>query len=138
MKQELLTIFLSQKKQKDHIIEKLTPKISSAVHLVSDFSEEDILPILKNATMGSKLVLIGEWELVMRLKRLAVTTGFSDEEIIIKGLGDKEEQVFCVKCYQHSQKTEAKVITCHHCGQTLEVSKHYSKRHDAYLGFISL
>lgn len=138
IKPDLLTIFSTQKKWKEQTFEEISEKLGGAVHFISDFSKGQIQPILKNATMGTKLVLIGEWKLIRGIMQLAKEIGFTNEEMIIKGLGEKEEQVFCVKCYQLNQKTEAAVISCGHCGQTLEVSHHYSRRHDAFLGFVSL
>lgn len=136
--QKKVFFFLTRTKPNEQTLQALKGNLAGNVHIISDYTEAEVLPILKRATMGTKLVLIGEWKLVRSIIQLATFVGFTDEEMIIKGLGDKEEQVFCLKCYQLNTKTDTAVISCSHCGQVLEVSSHYSKRHDAFLGFISL
>lgn len=77
--------------------------------------------------------------MINSVKEMAYISGFTDDEIQYKGLGQKKEKIMCVKCYslnQNQMDDEVDVIICKHCNAMLEVSNHYSKRHAAYLGYI--
>ncbi|WP_445491922.1 hypothetical protein [Niallia sp. 03133] len=50
---------------------------------------------------------------------------------------EKKENVFCVKCCSFNKKTEDNYITCNNCNTLLDVTTRYSKRLEAYLGFIN-
>ncbi|WP_318503710.1 dimethylamine monooxygenase subunit DmmA family protein [Bacillus sp. T3] len=135
---ETVTIYFTSNKKSDNSVLDFTEKLGVEVAFLQDYYPEMVTPILSKAKMGTKLYLIGEWKMVLDIKQQALEFGFTEEEIIAKGIGEKEEHVFCVKCYHINKKTEKTVIRCEKCQQKLDVSAHYSKRHDAYLGFISL
>lgn len=132
---EAASIYFTSKKKSEKYLLDFTEKLGVEV---SFLDAEKVNPILSTAKMGTKLYLIGDWKMVLDLKQQAFDAGFTNDEIIIKGIGEKEEHVFCVKCYHLNKKTERKELECVNCHQKLEVSNHYSWRHDAFLGFISL
>ena len=132
------TIYFTSKKKSEKYLLDFTEKHGVEVSFLQDYHAEKILPILSTAKMGTKLYLIGEWAMVLDIKQLALDFGFTEEEINVKGIGEKPEHVFCVKCYHINKKPEKTVIQCEKCHQKLDVSSHYSRHHDAYLGFISL
>ncbi len=92
--------------------------------------------ILENQWIGTRLFLAGEWEFVKRLNQMAYEAGYTDEDIQYSCYGVKRANVFCVKCCSLTRIREEHAQTCYHCGTFLDISNRYSKRFDAYLGFI--
>ncbi|QRG68857.1 dimethylamine monooxygenase subunit DmmA family protein [Brevibacillus choshinensis] len=88
--------------------------------------------------MGTYLYMAGNWEWVNRLKSLAVEAGFSEYEMQMKALGNRSKKVICSKCHGVNDVADESHISCMHCGIKLEVSSHYSRRLDAYLGYTSI
>jgi AraC-like DNA-binding protein len=118
----------------------LQKRFPNSVGIASSFSEDNIFPILDQQLIGSKLYISGLWPMISDIKKISYTAGFTDEEILINGIGEKNEKVFCVKCYQlnHKQLDSELEFTCKYCNSTLDVSNHYSKRLEAYLGYIKV
>lgn len=118
----------------------LQKKFPNRVTIVSSISEDNILPILDEQLIGTKLYISGLWSMISELKKMAYVAGFTDEEILINGIGQKKEKVFCVKCYQlnHKQLDSELEFKCKYCNSILDVSGHYSKRLEAYLGYIKV
>lgn len=138
MDQETASIYYISKQKNEKFLLDITENLGEEVTFLRNYDPEKVIPILSTAKVGTNLYLIGEWKMVLDIKQQALDVGFTDEEIIVKGIGEKEEHVFCVKCYHINKKTEKTVIQCEKCHQKLDVSSHYSRRHDACLGFISL
>lgn len=88
--------------------------------------------------MGTYLYLSGKWEFVNRLKNLALEAGFSEFEMQMKVMGSIRKKLICCKCHGVNDVDDELHITCKHCGLELEVSNHYSRRLDAYLGYSSI
>lgn len=88
--------------------------------------------------MGTYLYLSGELEFVNILKNLAVNAGFSEHEMQMKVWGTTTKKLICCTCHGGNDVGDKLHITCKHCGQELEVSNHYSRRLDAYLGYVSI
>lgn len=88
--------------------------------------------------MGTYLYLSGKWEFVNRLKNLALEAGFSEYEMQMKVLGNIRKKLICCKCHGVNDVDEELHISCRHCGLKLEVSNHYSRRLEAYLGYSSI
>jgi hypothetical protein len=131
-------IYLENGAVEEKVFDYFKSKLQSDVIILPDFTEEEIQPILKKETMGTKLFLFGYWKMVIKIKKVAQKIGFLEPEIIVCGIGEKEERVFCVRCYHQNKKNDQPVLTCEKCSTILDVSNHYSKRHDAYLGYIKV
>ncbi|WP_285289978.1 dimethylamine monooxygenase subunit DmmA family protein [Bacillus sp. ISL-75] len=122
--------------EKKWFLQKILP---NRIHIVSSFTEQEISPILQVQVMGTKLYIAGQWSMMNKVKEMAYQEGFTDEEILFNGIGPKDEWVFCVKCYQINRKVDVgHDFVCEHCSATLDVSVHYSKRLDAYLGYLKI
>lgn len=105
---------------------------------LSSFSILEIPHLLNHQVIGSRLFISGEWPTIHAVKEEAYKIGFSEDEIQTVGIGSKEEKVFCAKCYSYNVKKKENELLCEHCHTLLDVSNHFSKRHDAYLGYIKL
>jgi len=105
---------------------------------LSNFSMTKVSSILRRQVIGTRLFISGTWTMIHAVKEKAYQAGFSEDEIQAVGIGPKEENVFCVKCYTYNVKQNEHDISCEHCHTSLYVSNHFSKRHDAYLGYIKL
>lgn len=108
--------------------------------ILSSFTEQEIFPIIQKHTVGTKLFIAGQWRMIEQINRLAIEAGFSDEEIQVRGTGKQNENIFCVKCYQinNSNDINEQEPACEYCHSPLDISRHYSKRLNAYLGYVKL
>lgn len=102
------------------------------------FSCREMEDWLSKQKIGTYLYISGKWEMVEQLIRIATRVGFTEEELQAKGFGKREKRVFCGRCYAINPTTTEREIVCRQCGQTLEVSTHYSRLHDAYYGFVTI
>jgi len=125
-------------KEKDPVMEYLQQRHGDHIVSISSFTDEEIQSILDKQMMGTKLFISGSWSMVREVKEIAYAAGFTDEEIQAREIGEKEEKVYCVKCYKFSRKTESNELACEHCNTLLDVSGHYSKTLDSYLGYIHI
>jgi hypothetical protein len=112
--------------------------LPNCIKFISTYSYQEMLPILDEQLIGTRLFISGTWPMISEIKKVAYTAGFTDEEIQCKGIGRKHENVFCVKCYRLNGKKNEYEMVCEHCNTTLDVSTHFSRRLDAYLGYIKL
>ncbi|MDR6125096.1 hypothetical protein QFZ87_004693 [Bacillus sp. SLBN-46] len=88
--------------------------------------------------MGSILYAAAEWTTLKTLKQLAEDAGFSEEEAQYIGYGKEQIKVFCCRCHGISVLEKGQPErNCDHCGLLLEVSDHYSKLRDAFLGYVA-
>jgi dimethylamine monooxygenase subunit C len=88
--------------------------------------------------MGTTLYIVGEDSFIQQMIGHAYGAGFTDQEIQTCQLGMKMDKVFCVKCYQLLSKNQDEEVTCIHCQTKLQISNHFSKRHNAFLGYIKI
>ncbi|WP_175638472.1 dimethylamine monooxygenase subunit DmmA family protein [Metabacillus schmidteae] len=104
------------------------------------FSHKELNQTLQSQEIGTRLFLVGKWAMVDDIEKIAHEIGFTNEEIVKHGLGEKVDHIFCVKCYQFSIKQDPlqEETTCSHCQIRLDISNHFSKRHNAYLGYIHI
>ncbi len=107
-------------------------------HTLSTFSMKDVSNILSQQSIGTHLFILGKWQMIQAIKEEAYHVGFSDDEIQTVGIGRKKEKVFCVKCYSYNSKKKEDYPSCQHCHTPLHISNHFSKRHNAYLGYINI
>ncbi len=122
--------------EKDPILDYLQEKYDRNITILSSFTADDVQAVLDKQLIGTKLFISGDWSMVRDIKQAGYSVGFTDKEMQTKEIGIKEEKVYCVKCYNHNMKTNRSEITCVHCHTVLDVSNHFSKRLDAYLGYI--
>jgi dimethylamine monooxygenase subunit C len=107
-------------------------------NLFTPFSMNDVSSILYKQLVGTYLIIAGKSAFIQEIKELAYLAGFSENEIKSVVVGPKDEKVFCVKCYSSTLKQQAEEMRCSHCETTLEVSHHFSRRLNAYLGYIKV
>ncbi|MEJ9232133.1 hypothetical protein LAV79_22230 [Peribacillus butanolivorans] len=129
-------IYIKAKRQQWEIIDYVKSKLHSNINFLSSSESQEAYSILDEQIIGTKLFISGLWPMVHHIEQMAKVVGFTDEEIQYKGIGRKKEKVFCVKCYSYNRKKNQNEITCEHCKTVLDVSSHFSKRLDAYLGYI--
>ncbi|MBM7570189.1 dimethylamine monooxygenase subunit DmmA family protein [Aquibacillus albus] len=101
-------------------------------------TEETVQEVLSNQTIGTYLLLGCDSELVRTIKRQAIEIGFSEQEMRLLQVGEKKEKLFCVKCYHYNNLTDEHTVVCNHCQTKLDVSEHYSRVKEAYLGYIAI
>jgi hypothetical protein len=96
------------------------------------------MSFLDKQRMGSYVyVSLPENEL-FQARKLVEEAGFIDVESQFIGYGEKVISVFCCRCHGINGTEEDQVeILCQHCGLELSISDHYSKAHDAYLGYVA-
>lgn len=132
-------IFCSDSKNEeifDHLvkqaIEENTPYQFFMIEKESDYC---ISQLLSQQKMGTYLYLSGKWEFVNRLMSLALEAGFTEHDMQMKVLGPIQKKLICSKCYGVNDVGDHLHITCNHCHLKLEVTNHYSRRLEAYLGY---
>lgn len=133
-----LYIDLRQKEmEKLHYLQK---NFLNRTTILSSFSEKVILPILRKQLIGTRLFISGQWTMVEQIKQMAYNAGFSDEEIQFRGIGKQNDKIFCVRCYQVNNRNDIdeQEPVCEYCQTALDISRHYSKRLNAYLGYVKL
>lgn len=107
--------------------------------LVIEHESDSFLELwLNQQKMGTYLFLSGTWKFVNRLKNLALEAGFSDHEMQLNVQGPVSTRVICCKCHGVNDVEDELHIICIHCAVDLEVSSHYSRRLEAYLGYTSI
>ncbi|MEM1506055.1 dimethylamine monooxygenase subunit DmmA family protein [Domibacillus sp. 8LH] len=131
--------FIVQTKQKKKQILSSYPELSfHPIDCLVTVSSERLLSILRIQFIGTRLVVSGSSSFVKTIREAAETAGFSDEEMQLKVIGSQKVAVFCVKCYSRHERNDEDLFLCPSCRTELDVSPHYSKRHDAYLGHIRI
>ncbi|WP_230459109.1 dimethylamine monooxygenase subunit DmmA family protein [Terrilactibacillus tamarindi] len=125
----------------------ITPILSSLdeqnllymVYYFNEFSSNhDLKTYLSQQKMGTYIYASGNWNSIISFVKTAEKAGFTEEELQIKGIGERILRVFCSRCYAINVCKTSKEMVCQSCGQSLSVSNHYSRRYDAYLGYTIL
>ena len=107
--------------------------------IIEDQSDSFLEQWFTQQRMGTFLYLSGEWQFINRLKKLSLEAGFSEYEMQINIVGPISKKLVCCECYGVNEFRDNDMhITCNHCGIGLEVSSHYSRRLEAYLGYTSI
>ncbi|MEW9671407.1 dimethylamine monooxygenase subunit DmmA family protein [Ammoniphilus sp. 3BR4] len=89
---------------------------------------------LSQQKMGCYLYIAGRCDMVVRVKKLAEEAGFSEEETQWATVGHSPRQIFCCRCHSLHFTEESTTTCCPHCGLVLDITEHYSRRWEAYLG----
>lgn len=88
--------------------------------------------------MGTYLYISGTSDFVKRIKGIAMDSGFSEHDMQLHTIGPVSKKLLCCTCHRENEVSDQTDIVCGHCGQKLEVSDHYSRRLDAYLGYVTI
>jgi dimethylamine monooxygenase subunit C len=107
-------------------------------HLIEDETDSFLTLWLSQQKMGAYLYIAGQLDFVKRVEKIAYEFGFSEQEIQVKVIGPIKKKLVCCKCHGFNEIEAELMIICSKCGIELEVSDHYSRRLDAYLGYISI
>lgn len=118
-----------------HAMEKSIP---FDFHIFEDGHESLLGLWLNQQKMGTYLYISGKWDFVKHVKNLAYDIGFSDYEMQTAVIGTIKKKLVCCTCHGENDVENQIRAVCAHCGQELEVSSHYSRRLDAYLGYVSI
>lgn len=130
-------IYVKTDRQQGEILEDIQHKTSIKINYIPSFENDKIESLLNEQLIGTKIFISGPWSMIKQIKEIASTVGFTDEEIYYNGSGEEDKKVYCVKCYSYNKaEKNSNEITCGHCNAVLDVSKHFSKRLDSYLGYI--
>jgi dimethylamine monooxygenase subunit C len=89
---------------------------------------------LTNATMGTRLYVSGTEGFIGRAIQLGLDFGIDFRSIITEHRGSLARRVQCVHCKGITDNVTVTPFTCTHCGLTLLVRDHYSRRLAAFQG----
>jgi dimethylamine monooxygenase subunit C len=132
------SIYVKTDRQQGEILNHIQHITHNNINYVSSFENDEVETLLSEQMIGTRIFISGPWEMIQQIKEIAGTVGFTDEEIHYNGSGETNDKVYCVKCYSYNKSQNTNEITCEHCNTVLDVSKHFSKRLDAHLGYIQV
>lgn len=89
---------------------------------------------LASAHMGTQLYLAGTEGLIGRATRVALDASMEPASIQAEHRGSEARRVQCVHCKGISDDVTTQPFICSHCGLTLFVRDHYSRRIAAFQG----
>jgi predicted RNA-binding Zn-ribbon protein involved in translation (DUF1610 family) len=89
---------------------------------------------LNNATMGTRLYISGTEGFIGQAMQVALDLGMDFNSIPTEHRGSLARRVQCVHCKGTTDNVTASPFTCSHCGLTLLVRDHYSRRLAAFQG----
>lgn len=89
---------------------------------------------LINARMGTRLYLSGTEGFIGQAMKVALEEGIDFASIITEHRGSEARRVQCVHCKGITDNVTTQPFTCSHCGLTLLVRDHYSRRLAAFQG----
>lgn len=90
--------------------------------------------VLSAAHMGTQFYLAGTEGLIGQAERAIMQTGFPFEAIQKEHRGSTLRRVQCVHCKGITENVATDPFQCSHCGFTLFVRDHYSRRIAAFQG----
>lgn len=89
---------------------------------------------LATARMGFRLYLAGTEGLIGQAMRVALEAGIDHASIETEHRGSLARRVQCVHCKGITENVKTQPAKCSHCGLTLLVRDHYSRRYAAFQG----
>ena len=89
---------------------------------------------LANATMGTQIYLAGTEGLIGQAMKAALEAGVDHLSIQTEHRGSEARRVQCVHCKGITENVRTQPVRCSHCGLTLLVRDHYSRRLAAFQG----
>lgn len=89
---------------------------------------------LATARMGTRVYLAGTEGLIGQAMRIALDAGIDHAAIETEHRGSLARRVQCVHCKGITENVTTQPVVCAHCGLTLFVRDHYSRRIAAFQG----
>lgn len=89
---------------------------------------------LGGARMGTRLYAAGAEPLIGAVVRLGEQHGIQHNSIRTEHRGSAKRRVQCVHCKGMTDDVTTNPVTCAHCGLSLLVRDHYSRRIGAFMG----
>lgn len=90
--------------------------------------------VLHVARMGTRIYAAGSETMIGLAVQLAQELGMDPATVITEHRGTLARRVQCVHCKGMTENVTTNIVTCAHCGLSLLVRDHYSKRHAAFQG----
>ena len=90
--------------------------------------------LLLTATMGTRLYVSGTEGFIGQVVQLALAHGIDHHSILTEHRGSLARRVQCVHCKGFTDNVSTNIATCAHCGLSLLVRDHYSRRLGAFMG----
>jgi dimethylamine monooxygenase subunit C len=108
-------------------------------HILQEESEDGFVnEWFSKQKMGTYLYISGTSDFVKKITAVAMKAGFSQHDMQSLTIGTARKKLICCTCHGENEVLDQSNIVCGHCGQKLEVSDHYSRRLDAYLGYVTI
>lgn len=90
--------------------------------------------VLQTATMGTRLYVTGTEPFIGLALKEALEAGIDHKSLITEHRGSAKRRVQCVHCKGFTENVTTNPAKCSHCGLTLLVRDHYSRRLAAFQG----
>jgi len=90
--------------------------------------------LLATTTMGTRLYVSGTEGFIGEVIQLAMTQGIDHRSISAEHRGSLARRVQCVHCKGITEHVTTNIVRCAHCGTSLLVRDHYSRRRGAFMG----
>jgi hypothetical protein len=93
-----------------------------------------LVRVLADAHMGTQFYLAGSESLIGQAEREVMNTGFPHASVQKEQRGSTLRRVQCVHCKGITENVATDPFKCSHCGLSLFVRDHYSRRMAAFQG----
>ena len=93
-----------------------------------------LVGVLNVARMGTRIYASGTETMIGLTVQLAQELGMDPATVITEHRGSRARRVQCVHCKGMTENVTTNIVTCAHCGLSLLVRDHYSKRRAAFQG----
>jgi hypothetical protein len=93
--------------------------------------------IMTTTTMGTRLYASGTEGFIGEVIQLASTHGIDHRSISAEHRGSLARRVQCVHCKGITERVTTNIVRCAHCGTSLLVRDHYSRRLGAFMGVVA-
>jgi predicted RNA-binding Zn-ribbon protein involved in translation (DUF1610 family) len=90
--------------------------------------------ILATAHMGTRLYVAGTEGFIGQAMKVGTDAGINFQSIRTEHRGSAARRISCVHCKGITENVTTNPVTCSHCGLTLLVRDHYSRRLSAFQG----
>jgi DNA-directed RNA polymerase subunit RPC12/RpoP len=90
--------------------------------------------MLPTARMGTRLYAAGSEPLIGSTVKTAMAHGIDHRSVSTEHRGSHKRRVQCVHCKGMTEDVTTNPVRCAHCGHTLLVRDHYSRRLGAFMG----
>jgi dimethylamine monooxygenase subunit C len=90
--------------------------------------------MLQNAKMGLRLYASGTEGFIGQVMQVAIECGIDFNSVRTEHRGSEARRVQCVHCKGITDNVKTQPVICTHCGLSLLVRDHYSRRIAAFQG----